>query len=181
MPELDDDFAKDLGSFDTLEALRERVRHDLQHEANDEADREMRSDLLADLSKRVTFTVPEALVDHELDRRLEEFARRLADQKIDPGKAGIDWKAFRDGQRESAIESVKATVALDEIARREPVTVSDEDVETELQRYAEQSGRSIAAVRAHLDKEDGLGRLRGGMRREKTLEFLLANASVTTV
>jgi len=180
VPALDDDFAKDLGNFDTLDALRERVRHDLQHEANDEADHALRTELLANLSARVAFTLPDALVDQELTRRLEDFARRLADQKIDPSKAGIDWKAFADGQRDSAVNAVKATVVLDEIARKEPVVVTDEDVDREIQRYAEASGRTVESVRAHLEKEDGLGRLRGGMRREKTIEFLLANASITT-
>jgi len=180
VPVLDDDFAKDLGAFDTLADLRERVRHDLQHEANHEADRDLRSDLLADLSTRVAFPVPEALLHQELDRRLEDFARRLAEQKIDPSKAGIDWQAFRDGQQEQAGNAVKATLVLDEIARRESLAVTDEDVDKEIQRYADEMGRPMASVRAHLAKDDGLGRLRSGMRREKTVEFLLANASITT-
>lgn len=180
VPALDDDFAKDLGNFDTLSDLRERVRHDLEHEASDESDRDVRSDLLGNLTGRVAFDVPAALVDQELDRRLEEFARRLAEQKIDPNKAGIDWQAFRDGQRQSAAGAVKATICLDEIARRETMTVTDEDLDREVQRYAESSGRSVAAVRAHLDKDDGLERLRIGLLREKTLAFLLANASLTT-
>jgi trigger factor len=180
VPVLDDDFAKDLGNFETLADLRERVRQDLQHEADHESDSEVRSQLLGDLAKRVPFDVPAALVDQELDRRLEEFARRLAEQKLDPNKAGIDWQAFRDSQRESAVDAVKATIGLDEVARREAVTVSDEDLDQEVQRYAERSGRTAAAVRAHLDKDDGLGRLRAGLRREKTLEFLLANARMTT-
>jgi trigger factor len=181
VPALDDDFAKDLGSFEALADLRERVRHDLQHEANQESDREVRSDLLRALAKRVPFDVPATLIDQEVDRRIDEFARRLADQKIDPNTAGIDWKAFRDSQRESAADAVKGTIALDEVARREVVTVTGEDLDQEVQRYAESSGRSAAAVRAHLEKDDGLGRLRGGLRREKTLDFLLANASITTV
>ncbi|MEI6668963.1 MAG: trigger factor [Acidobacteriota bacterium] len=179
VPALDDDFAKDLGAFETLADLRERVRHDLQHEATHESDREVRDALLGNLATRVSFEVPASLVEQELDRRIDEFARRLVDQKIDPNKAGIDWQQFRDGQRDSAVEAVKSTVALDEIARRESLTVGDEDVESELQRYAESSGRSAASVRAHLSKDDGLGRLRTGMRRERTLDFLLANASLT--
>ena len=180
VPALDDDFAKDLGSFETLAELQERVRHDLQHEANHESDREVRSQLLGDLAKRVPFEVPAALVDQELNGRIEEFAQRLVEQKIDPNKAGIDWQEFRNAQRDSAVDAVKSTIALDEVARREAVTVTVEDLEREVQRYAESSGRTPAAVRAHLDKDDGLGRLRSGMRREKTIDFLLANASVTT-
>lgn len=179
VPALDDEFAKDLGSFETLADLSERVRHDLQHEANHEADRELRSDLLADLSRRVTFPVPDALLEQELDRRIDEFARRLIEQQVDPRQAGIDWKQLREGQRDAAIETVKATVALDEIAKREAIEVSDDDLDREVRQFAERGGRAVTAVRAQLEKDNSLGRLRGGMRREKTIEFLLANASIT--
>jgi trigger factor len=181
VPALDDEFAKDLGSFDALAALRARVREDLEHEAAHEADGALRGDLLAELAKRVPFAVPDALVEHELDRRVEDFARRLVEQQVDPRKAGIDWTAFRSAQREAAVESVKAMVVLDEVARREPVVVSDEDLAGELARFAERSGRTVDAVRAQVEKDDGMARLRGGLRREKTVELLLGNASITTV
>jgi trigger factor len=180
VPPLDDEFAKDVGDFDSLAALRDRVRRDIEHEAAHEADRLVRGDLLADLAKRVPFAVPDALVEQELDRRVEEFARRLVEQKVDPRKAGIDWNEFRSAQRDAATESVKAMVALDEIARREPVVVGEEDVAQEIARFAERSGRSVDAVRAQIEKDNGLARLRGGLRREKTVELLLANASITT-
>ena len=179
VPALDDEFAKDLGSFDSLAALRERVRHDLEHEAAQESDREMRGDLLKTLAARVTFQVPDALVEAELDRRVEDFARRLIDQQVDPRKAGIDWNELRTAQRDQAVESVKATLVLDEIAKREPVTVSDEELSQEIARFAERGNRSEAAVRAQLEKDNGLSRLRGGMRREKTMELLMSNASIT--
>ena len=180
VPALDDEFAKDLGSFDSLDALRSRVRQDLEQEAAHEADRALRGELLAGLARRVPFTVPDALVENELDRRVEEFARRLVEQQVDPRKAGIDWNEFRTAQRDAAVESVKAMVALDEIARREPVVVSDEDLAQEIGRFAERSGRTPEAVRAQIEKDNGLARLRSGLRREKTVDLLLANASITT-
>ena len=179
VPALDDEFAKDLGSFDSLAALRDRVRQDREHEAAHEADRAVRGDLLADLAQRVPFAVPDALIEQELDRRVEEFARRLVEQQVDPRKAGIDWNEFRSAQRDAAAESVKAMVVLDEIARREPVVVSDEDLAREVARFAERSGRPVEAVRAQLEKDNGLTRLRGGLRREKTVDLLLANAAIT--
>jgi FKBP-type peptidyl-prolyl cis-trans isomerase (trigger factor) len=100
---------------------------------------------MADLARRVPFTVPDALVEQELDRRVEEFARRLVEQQVDLQKAGIDWNQFRSAQREAADASVKAMVALDEIARREPVVVGDEDVAAEIARFAERSGRRRCA------------------------------------
>ena len=180
VPALDDEFAKDLGDIDSLTALRDRVRRDIEHEAAREADRELRGDLLGQLAQRVPFPVPDALVENELDRRVEELARRLYDQQVDPRKAGIDWNEFRTAQRDAATESVKATVVLDEIARREPVVVSDEELEQEIARFAERSGRPVPAVRAQMEKDNGVARLRSGMRREKTMDLLLANASITT-
>ena len=83
-------------------AARRGCAQDLEHEAQHEAEREVRGDLLKQLAERVPFAVPDALVEREIDRRLEEFARRLIEQQIDPRQAGIDWNAFRDGQREPA-------------------------------------------------------------------------------
>ena len=123
--------------------------------------------------------IPESLVDRELDRRTEEFARRLMDQNIDPRRANIDWDQFRDSQREASRESVKSALVLDEISRRESVTVSDEDVEKDVARYAERSGLSTAAVRARLEKEGALPRLAAGLRREKTMDYVLSQAQVT--
>ena len=102
LPELDDEFAKDLGEFETLDALRARVREDLEHEARHAAEREVRAALMKQLAARVPFEVPASLIEREIDRRLEEFARRLIDQNVDPRQAGIDWQAFRESQRDVA-------------------------------------------------------------------------------
>ena len=179
VPALDDEFAKDVGEFETLQALKDRILEDLQREAEAEADRNLRGDLMKELAARVTVDIPESLVERELDRRTEEFARRLMDQNIDPRKANIDWDQFRDSQREASRESVKSALALDEISRRENVTVSDEDVEKDVAQYAERSGLSPAAVRARLEKEGALSRLSAGLRREKTMDFVIAQAQVT--
>jgi trigger factor len=177
VPELDDEFAKDLGDFENLEALRARVRGDLEHEATHEAERNIRGELLKQLASRVTFDVPAALLDREIDRRMEDFVRRLMDQQIDPMKININWEEFREKQREPAAEAVRGALALDEVARREHLSVSDEDLNAEVERYAERSGRGAAAVRAKLEKEGGIARLYSGLRREKTVEFLLGKAT----
>jgi hypothetical protein len=99
------------------------------------------------------------MVERELERRLEDFARRLVDQHIDPRQAGIDWNAFRESQRDVAREAVAAALALDEVTRREQLQVTEEEVEREVGRYAERTGRTPAAVRAALEKEGGLVRV----------------------
>jgi len=180
LPELDDEFAKDMGEFDTLVALKARVREDLEHEAKHAAEREDRAELMKQLATRLPFEAPPSMVEREVDRRLEEFARRLIDQQIDPRQAGIDWNAFRESQREVAREGVAAALVLDAIIRREHIEVSDDEVEREVARYAERTGRTPAAVRAALEKEGGLSRVAAGLRREKAVEFVLGRANITS-
>lgn len=178
VPPLDDDLAKEMG-FDTVDALRERVKEDLEREASMESERRLRADLLKELSSRVSIELPASMVDREIDRRLEEFVGRLFQQGVDPMKAGIDWKQFRDEQKGPAEDTVRAALLLDEIARRESIAVTDEDVRTEIEEYAAQSGREPAAVRATLEKEGGLGRIYAGLRRERTVKWLLEKANIS--
>jgi trigger factor len=179
LPALDDEFAKDVGDFQTLEALRARITDDLQREAEAEADRRLRADLLKALAARVLVDIPDSLVERELERRTEEFARRLMDQDIDPQRANIDWDGFRDSQREASRDSVKSALVLDEIARREELTVTEADLEKDVAHYAERTGLTPPAVRARLEKEGALSRLSAGLRREKAMDFVLARAHVT--
>lgn len=178
VPALDDEFAKDLGDFATLADLRTRVRDDLARAAEQDADRQVRADLLKQLASRVSFDVPAALVEREIDRRIEEFVRRLIEQQVDPRRTNIDWEEMRKSQREPAKEAVRAALVLDEVARRNTLVVSDEEAEQEMARHAERTGRSVAAVRAQLEKEGAISRLYAGLRREKAVDFLLACATI---
>ena len=175
---LDDDFAKEVSDLETLDALRARIKEDLQHGAEHDSEHKMRHDLLTALGGRVK-SVPDVLVEAEIDRRLEEFVRRLVDQGIDPMKAEIDWQEFRERQRQPAIETVKSTAAVDEIARRESIEASDDDVDQEIEKFAGRAGRTPAAVRARLEKDGAMDRIRAGVRREKTMAWLIEKASVT--
>ena len=177
VPELDDEFAKDIGDFESLEALRTRVRADLEHEAMHESEREVRADLLKQLASRVTFDVPASLLDREIDRRVEEFVRRLMDQQIDPMKVNVNWEEFREKQRDAAADAVKSALVLDEVARREKIAATSDEIDAEVQRYADRTGQSASAVRARLEKEGGISRLHSGLRREKTVDFLLSRAT----
>jgi len=178
LPELDDEFAKDLGAFESLAALRDRVRDDLQQESEEHARQHLRTDVLKQLSERVTFDLPPSLVEREMDRRIEEFASRLMQQNVDPRQAGIDWGQFRESQRDPARASVASALALDEIARREGLTVSAEDVDKEIERFAVRAGRTPAALRAQLEKEGSVARLATGLRREKAVDLVLSRARI---
>jgi len=178
VPELDDELAKDLGEFDSLDALRARVRADLEAESAEQAARQVRGEILKQLADRVSFEPPPSLIEHEIDRRLEEFARQLVQQNVDPRQAGIDWAQFREAQRAPARAAVASSLALDEVARREHLTVTPEDVDKEVERFAARAGRTPAALRAQLEKEGGIGRLQTGLRREKAVDLALSRARI---
>jgi trigger factor len=181
VPALDDELAKDLGDFDSLDALSARVRTDLEAEASEASERQVRADLLKRLAERVPFAVPPALVDREVDRRVQDFTRRLMDQRIDPRQTRIDWGAFRDAQREPATDAVKSAMALDEIAARASLSVTEADLDAELARYAEGTGRSAAAIRGRLEQDGELPGLVAGLRREKAVAWALAHAKIVTI
>jgi trigger factor len=178
LPELDDEFAKDVGEFESIAALRDRVRGDMQQEAGENSTRQVRTEILKQLSERVTFDLPTSLVEREIDRRLEEFARQLMQQNIDPRQAGIDWAQFREAQREPARASVASALVLDEIARREHLSLSSVEVDKEIEKFALRAGRTPAALRAQFEKEGGIGRLSTGLRREKAVDLALSRARI---
>jgi trigger factor len=179
LPDLDDEFAKDVGEFDSLSALRDRVRTDLQAEAEENATRQLRGEVLKQLAERITFELPASLLEREIDRRLEEFARQLMQQNVDPRQAGIDWGQFREAQREPARAGVASALVLDAIARREGLVVTEQEIDQEIERFATRAGRTAAALRAQFEKEGGIGRLVAGLRREKAVDLALSRARIS--
>ena len=180
LPDVDEAFAKSAGGFDSVEALKERIAADLRREADVETRRGVRRDLLRQLSSRLTAEVPDALVEHEVARRVEQVAAAMARQGVDPRTANVDWNALREEQRAPALEAVRASLVLDEVARREEVSVSDEDVEREVGRHAERLGQTPAAVRARLDRDGGIDKLSESLRREKAIDLLMSRATIVT-
>ena len=180
LPELDDEFARDLGTFDTLDALRTQARADLESQAEHEADTKVRNELMTQLAARVENEVPEALVEREIDRRVKHFVSHLISKQVDPRRANFDWESFRKEQRNPADATVRSTLIIDEIAKREEINVDDSEIEQELSRQAERAGRTVSATRSLLEKEGGLSLLASGLRREKTIDFLLTEATIVT-
>jgi trigger factor len=175
VPAADDEFAKDL-DFESLEELRESVRKRLLAADERKVDHEIKSALVLALAEKATFEVPEALVERHMTARTENVARGLAYQGIDPRKVGVDWRDYREKQREDSVKAAKADVLLAEIASREGIEALDAEVDAELARFAERANKSVEAVRRQMEKEGELGALRARIREEKTLDLLKANA-----
>jgi trigger factor len=173
LPELNDDFAKELGEFTSLDAVRKQIRENMKAERRHTAERESKDKLVAELVKRNQFEVPESLVDRQIDLRLERGLRALAAQgmKMEDLKK-MDLPRLRAGQRDQAVQDVKSSLLLERVADLEKIEVSDEEVNRELEALAKQSKQTFEAVRARLTEDGGLDRIRNRIRSEKTLEFL---------
>jgi trigger factor len=173
MPELNDEFAKELGEFTSLDQVRKQIRENMQAERKHDAEREAKDKLVNELVKRNDFEVPESLVDRQIDLRLERGLRALAAQgmKMEDMKK-MDLPRLRAGQRDQAVQDVKSSLLLDRIAELENIDVGEDELNHEIEALAQQTKQTSEAVRARLTQDGGLDRIRSRIRSEKTLDFL---------
>ena len=174
LPELTDDFAKELGNdFQTFDQVQKRIREQMETERRQASEREGKEKLMTELVKRNEFAVPEALVERQVDLRLERGLRALAAQGMKPeDMKGMDFGRLRAGQREGAEQEVKSSLLLERIAELEKLDVSDEEMNREIEAIAGQTKQTSEAVRARLTEDGALDRIRHRIRNEKALDFL---------
>jgi trigger factor len=173
LPELNDEFAKQLGEFQTMDDVRKAIREQMESERKREAERAAKEKLVGELIQRNDFEVPDSLIEQQIDIRLERGLRALAAQGLTAEQMKkMDLPRLRAGQREQAIHDVKAALLLERVAEEENIQVSDEEVDRELEALARQSKQTSEAVRARLTRDGGLDRIRTRIRNEKTLDFL---------
>ncbi|MGB8885719.1 MAG: trigger factor [Candidatus Korobacteraceae bacterium] len=174
VPELNDEFAKELSTdFNTLDELRTRLRENMKAEREHEAEHQGKDKLVEELVKRNDFPIPEAMLNDQIDLRLERGLRALAAQgmKTEDMKR-MDLPRLRAGQREAALREVKASLILEQVADEEKIEVSDDEVEHEVEALATQAKQPLEQVRARLTQDGGLDRIRHRIRNEKTLNSL---------
>ena len=173
LPELIEEFAKQLGEFANLDEVRKRIREGMEADRKHEAEREAKDKLVAELIRRNDFEVPEGLIDRQIDLRLERGLRALAAQgmKAEDIKK-MDFNRLRAGQREQAVQEVKASLLLDKVADAENLQVSDGEIDREVEMLAKQSKQTAEAIRARLTRDGALDRIRNRIRNDKTLDFL---------
>jgi len=184
LPELNDEFAKDAagetGGFTTLAEMRKKILENLEAAKGQRQQAQAREKILELLVKRHDFPVPEALVESQMDTRLERVVRSLAAQGVDPRAVNVDWVSLRRRQHDPAVDDVKAELLLDRIATAENIEATDEDVEKEIATLAEHSGESATALRARLTKQGALDRMKSKLRSDKTIEWLYRTARIET-
>jgi trigger factor len=180
LPELNDDFAKEVSEAASLEELRAKLRQSLEAAHDQRKLDQAKEKILAALVAAHDFPVPEAMVEHQMDARLERVVHSLAAQGVDPRAVNVDWVSMRKRQRDRALEDMKAELILDHIATAENIDVTEEEVEKEIASLAERSGESATALRARLTKQGSLDRMKSKLRSDKTLEWLHRNARIRT-
>ena len=173
LPEMNDEFAKQLGEFQTMDDVRKAIREQMEAERKHQAEHEAKDKLVGELIRRNDFEVPESLVEQQIDIRLERGLRALAAQGLTAEQMKkMDLERLRVGQRDQAIHDVKAALLLERVAEEENIQVSEEEFDRELEALAQQSKQTSEAVRARLTRDGALDRIRTRIRNEKTLEFL---------
>ena len=173
LPELNDEFATELGDYENLAALETRIREHLLATKQRQSEGEVREALFAALIEKYQFPVPESLVQQQVDARLDRGLRALAQQGMNADMMRkLDFGRLRAAQRDSAIGEVKTSLLIDRIADAEGIAVSDEEVDREIYMAALQQREPVETLRARLTEDGGLARIREQLRREKTASLL---------
>lgn len=176
VPALDDELARQVAEGETAEGLRQKVREGLRREKEADRRRHLRHQILETLLSRTDVPAPEVLVESEIEGALRDYARYLVQNGVDPKEA--DWQKLGEDAREGAIRRVQEYLLIDEIARRENVTVGDTELEAEFKRAAARRGVDPAELREQMARGDGLEALRSEMRMARAIDLLISAAQV---
>jgi len=178
LAELTDEFAGEVGAA-SLEELRARIRDELVTKARQNAEEKAREAGLDQIVQRLSFDVPESMINDELEEHARGIAANLVQQGIDVSKTSIDWKKVFDEQRPYAEKSVRRRMVLDAIARQESLEVAEAELDGEFQQMAQRSGKSAVALRAQFEKDQRLQGFRMYLLQNKALDFIFRNATIS--
>lgn len=174
LPELDDQFAKQLGDYQSIDDFRQKLREHLASDKEHRVTMDTRNRLIDALVEKFQFPVPESLVQNQVDARLERGLRALAAQGMrTEDMRKMDFTRLREAQHASALNEVKGSILLDRIADAENIQVGDDELERELQVIALQTREPLETLRERLTREGNLARIREQLRREKTGTLLV--------
>jgi trigger factor len=179
LPEINDELARELGNFQTLAELREKVRSELERRSQEAEKTEARDAILATLVARYPIDVPDSMVEAQIDARLEGAVRDMMARGMDPTKAPVNWQEEREKIRPGAIDAVRAMLLLEAIAVQEGIEAGEDDVNNWLRDEARRHNVSISALKDQLAENARQAGLRRQIVREKSLDFLLNDATIT--
>ncbi|MDP9054340.1 MAG: trigger factor [Acidobacteriota bacterium] len=179
LPEVNDEFAQDLGDFRTTDELKDALRKSILAQREAEAQREAKDKLVEKLVDANEFPVPEKFVERQIENRVEQRLRSLTQQGVDPRAFNLDWAKIKEAQRDAAVREVRASLILGKVAEREAIGVTNDEVEREVQRIAQQNREPIATVRKKLSEDGTMDRIASHIQTEKTLNFLFDKSTKT--
>jgi len=180
LPALDDEFAKSVGEFETLDALRAEMRSGLERRREQENRRELENAVLEATLAEHPFEVPEALVLRQVGHQVEHMRETLRRQGVDPDRIPWDYQKMLEELRPGATAAVRRALLIEAIAAQEHLEPTDADVDAEIERIAQASRRPPPAVRAMLEQNGDLDRIRIGLAEKRTLDFLIERASIAS-
>jgi trigger factor len=178
LPELNDEFAKDLRDFETIEELRTKIRETLEETRARNRENEVRKALTTKLSESVEFEIPEVLVEERTNERLRDLAANVVSQGLDPSRSKIDWLKIKKDMKSDVVEEVKTRMLLDAVAEQEGIEVSQEELEGEIDRIAESMQQPREKVTQYFRQENRLEGLRADIQRQKALGIIRETAKV---
>jgi trigger factor len=179
LPEVNDEFAQDLGDYRNVDELREAIRRSIFGQREFEAQQEAKNKIMEKLVEGHNFPVPEVFVERQIKSRLEQSLRAMAEQGLDPRSLKLDWEKLKESQRDKAIHEVKASMLLGRISDREAIAATRDEVNREVERQARQTREPVAAVQMRFEKDGTMGRIASHIQTEKTLNFLFEHARKT--
>jgi trigger factor len=180
LPEVDDEWVKSLGfNVDDVATLKSKIREDLDMRLKSESERHVRDELIRQLIAAHPFEVPQSFVEQQTNQRLQAVVREMMGRGVDPRNPDMNWEGAREELKEQAENDVRATMLLEQIAQAENITVSNEEVEAEIEALATASQQSKEQVRAALTKNEGERSIAHRLRTRKALDLLIENANIT--
>jgi trigger factor len=180
LPILDDEFAKDLGDYSSLEELRVKLKQEIEGEKKLALDRQLKDQMVDQLLQKNIFDIPESLVDEQTKTLVSDFKLRLAAQGMKINTLGISEEKLQKDYREAAMRQVRTFLILEKIAGQEGITVTDEEMEGRLKEISERTHQKFDAVKRYYEKNGLIPEVKAGIMSEKTLNFLLEKANIST-
>lgn len=178
LPALDDEFAKSVGEFETLDALRAEVRKGLERRREQDNRRELENAVMDAALAEHPFEVPEVLTLRQVGFQIEHMREHIRRQGVDPDRVPWNYEKMLEELRPGAQKAVRRALLIEVIAEREGLAPSDADVDAEVERLAESTQRPVPAVRSMLEKNGDLERLRISLAEKRTLDFLIERAAI---
>jgi trigger factor len=175
---IDDDFARDLGAFENLEALKEEIRKDIREMQEQEAQRESEKQIIDALLETNEFEVPDSMVEQQVDRFLDRTIQSMAAHGIDPKRMPAPTEAQRTQMRPGAIRTVKAGLVLKAIGEQEHIEISDEEMNAGVEERAKQLGLTADFLKEQLERNDMLEDMKSSLLQDKIYKFIEENGNI---